>query len=172
MKCTNITNILSSCKEPIKVTIGLSLAVHINTCKPYVILELNEEICQDKLINNNYTCCKAECCSRTNGGQVFCTNYNFELDSPNINNPRILTYDREEYFDDPRRKFSTYCNEYDMYAYNYNNQKLSVYKVNYTYEDLNIPMQYNHKTSHQYLQQILFENLINQVTLIFGNFRT
>ena len=98
--------------------------------------ELNEEICQDKLINNNYTCCKAECCSRTNGGQVFCTNYNFELDSPNINNPRILNYDREEYFDDPRRKFCTYCNEYDMYAYNFNNQKILIYKVNYTYKDL------------------------------------
>ena len=98
--------------------------------------ELNEEICQDKLINNNYTCCKAECCSRTNGGQVFCTNYNFELNSPNINNPRILNYDREEYFDDPRRKFCTYCNEYDMYAYNFNNQKILIYKVNYTYKDL------------------------------------
>ena len=97
--------------------------------------ELNEDICQDKIINNN-TCCKAECCSRNNGGEVFCYNYNFNLDNPNINNNRILNYDRAEYFDDPRRRFCTYFNKYYTTINNFNQNRIPINNVKYTYEDL------------------------------------
>ena len=98
--------------------------------------ELNEDICQNKIINNKI-CCKAECCSRNNGGKVFCNDYNFQANSPNINNHKILSYDREEYYDDPRRRFCTYYNKYDSNINRFNNQKdIRIAYVNYTYEDL------------------------------------
>ena len=105
-------------------------------CRDVKDAELNEDICQNKIINNKI-CCKAECCSRNNGGKVFCTDYNFQLNSPNINNYKVISYDREEYYDDPRRRFCTYYNKYyDFDIYNFNNQNINIMKVYYNYEDL------------------------------------
>ena len=104
-------------------------------CRGVTDGELNEDKCQDKIINNRI-CCKAECCSKTNGGEVFCSNYNFQVDNPNINNHKILSYDREEYFDDPRRRFCTYFNKYDRTIDNFNTQLINIKNENYTYEDL------------------------------------
>ena len=83
-------------------------------CRDVKDAELNEDICQNKIINNKI-CCKAECCSRNNGGQVFCTDYNFQLNNPNIDNYKVISYDREEYYNDPRRRFCTYYTYYNKY---------------------------------------------------------
>ena len=48
-------------------------------CRDVKEFELNEKICQEKILKNN-TCCRAECCSRTNGGKIYCLPYNFDLD--------------------------------------------------------------------------------------------
>ena len=98
--------------------------------------ELNEGICQDKIINNDWTCCRAECCSRTNGGNVHCYDYNFDLDNPKISNYKILTYDEEESFEDPRRKFCTYYNKYNKDIKLFKNQEINISYSQYNYEDL------------------------------------
>ena len=98
--------------------------------------ELNEEICQDKIINNNWTCCRADCCYRTNGGEVICNDYNFDLKNPNVYNHRILNYDEEEYFEDPRRRLCTYCNKYSRDINIFMNQIILVKSSSFNYEEL------------------------------------
>ena len=98
--------------------------------------ELNEEICQDRIINNNWTCCRAECCSKTNGGIIYCSDYNFDLNNPNINNYKILNYDEEEYLEDPRRRLCTYYNKYYKDINTFMNQKIQIQKASFNYEDL------------------------------------
>ena len=98
--------------------------------------ELNENICQDKIINNDWTCCRAECCSRTKGGKVHCYDYNYDLDNPTISNYKILTYDEEESFKDPRKRFCTYYNRYHKDIYLFNNQQIKISYSQYNYEDL------------------------------------
>ena len=116
----------------------LSAEIKINPsfdCRDIKDKELNEDICQDKIINNS-TCCRAECCSRTNGGNVFCNNYNFDLENPNIKNHKILNYDDDEYFEDPRRRFCTYYNKYEKDIYSFMNQKINIEHFKYNYEEL------------------------------------
>ena len=98
--------------------------------------ELNEVFCQDRIINNNWTCCRAECCYRTNGGEVFCNDYNFDLKNPNTYNHRILTYDEEEYFEDPRRRLCTYCNKYYQDINKFLNQNIKIKSSPFNYEEL------------------------------------
>ena len=98
--------------------------------------ELNEVVCQDQIINNNWTCCKAECCFRTNGGNVYCNEYNFNLQNPNIYNHRILTYDEEEYFEDPRRRFCTYYNKYYKDINRFMGNSINIDYLSFNYEDL------------------------------------
>ena len=98
--------------------------------------ELNEEICQDKIINNNWTCCRADCCHRTNGGEVICNDYNFDLKNPNVYNHRILNYDEEEYFEDPRRRLCTYCNKYSQDINSFMNQSIKIKSSSFNYEEL------------------------------------
>ena len=105
-------------------------------CRGVKDVELNENICQDKIINNDWTCCKAECCSRTNGGNVHCYDYNFDLENPKISNYKILTYDEEESFEDPRRRFCTYYNKYNKDIKLFKNQEINISYSQYNYEDL------------------------------------
>ena len=86
---------------------NLAAEIKINSffdCRGVKDNELNEFVCQNK-INNNWTCCRSECCFRTAGGYIYCNDYNFDLDNPNISNNKILSYDYEEFFEDPRRRF-------------------------------------------------------------------
>ena len=84
-------------------------------CRDIYDQELNEEICQNQIVKNN-TCCKSECCLKTNGDETFCNNYIFNLNDESnkesIKNNRILYYNEEEYFDDPKRRFCSYYNKY------------------------------------------------------------
>ena len=98
--------------------------------------ELNENVCQDRIINNNWTCCRPDCCYRTNGGEIKCNDYNFDIENPVINNNKILTYDLEEYFEDPRRRLCTYYNKYDGQINKFLNQTIKICTLSYNYEDL------------------------------------
>ena len=96
--------------------------------------ELNEKICQNKIVNN-YTCCRAECCSRTNDNTIFCKNY--LINSNNIpNNYHSLYYNDEEILEDPRRKFCTYFNKYSHYIYQSNLTNIRLYQYKYNYKDI------------------------------------
>ena len=80
-------------------------------CRDVYDPELNEEICQNQIVKNN-TCCKNECCLKTNGDETFCYNYAFKLENDAIKNNIILYYNDQEYFDDPKRRF---CSNYSVY---------------------------------------------------------
>ena len=117
---------------------NLAAEIKINSffdCRGVKDNELNEFVCQNK-INNNWTCCRSECCFRTAGGYIYCNDYNFDLDNPNISNNKILSYDYEEFFEDPRRRFCTYYNNYDGLIDTYFNKNLKIENFNYNYEDL------------------------------------
>jgi len=104
-------------------------------CRDVYDPELNEEICQNKIVKNN-TCCKSECCLKTNNDETFCTNYVFNLnDEDNIKNNRILFYTDEEYNDDPKRRFCSYYNIYNKIKSIGSDYKLSGYlfRCNYNY---------------------------------------
>ena len=106
-------------------------------CRDVKDEELNEIICQDKIINN-YTCCRPECCTRENNGKVFCYNYNFNLSNPDIINYKVLNYDDEEIIEDPRLKFCTYYNTYekDININTLFNGKIKISQYKYNYSDL------------------------------------
>ena len=120
-------------------------------CRDVYDPELNENKCQNQIVNGN-TCCKSECCSKTNGDKIFCNDYLFTFDNDKIKNNRILYYNDEEYFDDPRRRFCSYYNIYttskNLGAYtSYTN----LYRSKYNYKDIylsdSIPM-YIGKSMH------------------------
>ena len=98
--------------------------------------ELNEEICQDRIIKNNWTCCRAECCLRSNGGKSYCYDYNFDLKNPNIYNNKILSYDAKEYFEDPRRRLCTYYNQYYGDIKKFLNKNIKIKRLSFNYEKL------------------------------------
>ena len=85
-------------------------------CRDIYDPELNEEICQNQIVKNN-TCCKSECCSKTNGDEAFCQDYLFNFNIDSIKNNRILYYNDEEYFDDPKRRFCSYYSTYNRINY-------------------------------------------------------
>ena len=105
-------------------------------CKDVYDPELNEEICQNQIVENN-TCCKSECCLKTNGDEIFCYNYAFDLDEEAIKNNRILYYNDEEYFEDPKRRFCSYYNKYttDIHLET-DNGELKLYKCKFDYESI------------------------------------
>ena len=73
-------------------------------CRDVYDPELNEELCQNQILKNN-TCCKSECCLKTEKFETFCFDYAFKLNDEVIKNNRILYYNDEEYFEDPKRRF-------------------------------------------------------------------
>ena len=104
--------------------------------------ELNEKICQNKIINN-YTCCKPECCFRTNGNNIYCNDYVFSLNDNILGHNKILFYNDDELLEDPKRRFCTYYNEYRG---NMNQKDLTfidLYRFKYNYIDIF----YSNKTS-------------------------
>ena len=122
-------------------------------CRDVYDPELNENKCQNQIVNGN-TCCKSECCSKTNGDETFCNNYLFTFDNDKIKNNRILYYNDEEYFDDPRRRF---CSYYNIYTTNSNlgafTDNTNLFRSKYNYKDIylsdSIPM-YIGKSKHSY----------------------
>ena len=127
--------ILGNSPDFYSLTAELKLKTYFD-CRGVKDEELNEVICQDKIIYNNWTCCRNECCFRTNGGNVYCNNYNFDLKNPNINNHKILTYDYEEYLEDPRRRYCTYCNKYYTDISSFFNSYIDIAYSSFNYEDL------------------------------------
>ena len=126
--------ILGNSPDFYSLTAELKLKTYFD-CRGVKDEELNEVVCQDKIIDNNWTCCRAECCFRTNGGNVYCNNYNFDLKNPNINNHKILTYDYEENFEDPRR-YCTYYNKYYTDISSFFNSYIDIAYSSFNYEDL------------------------------------
>ena len=113
-------------------------------CRDVYDQELNEDLCQNEIVDGN-TCCKSECCFKTNEDVTFCYNYLFTFDINKIKNHRQLYYNDEEYFEDPRRRFCTYYNIYarsDTLRYYTSNTNL--YRSIYNYKDIylsdSIPM--------------------------------
>ena len=105
-------------------------------CRGIYDKELNEEICQNKIITN-YTCCRAECCMRTNGNTVKCNNYQFDSSTIPLNN-KILLYNDDEFFEDPRRRFCTYYNNYNgnINHYYYLTNYVNLYQMKFNYYEL------------------------------------
>jgi hypothetical protein len=110
---------------------------YIYDCKDVFDGELNEEYCQNKVVSSS-TCCRPECCIRTNNenDNLFCYDYVFD-EIPT--NDKILLYNDEEMLEDPRKKFCTYYNSYSgtighKALYNTNPQR--IYKYKYNYEDI------------------------------------
>ena len=90
---------------------------------------LLNEICQDEIVNN-FTCCKSECCIRTDENMV-CSNYSFNLQQSHYNNDKILNYNEDELYDDPRRRYCYYFNKYIGDTHTLSN--INLYKENYDF---------------------------------------
>ena len=96
---------------------------------------LNEAQCQDRIVSN-FTCCKSECCPRPKDNENFnCNNYNFDL-KKSYNDNTILTYNDEERFDDPKRRYCKYYNKYSNTTSILLNKMYCVEECNYNYEDI------------------------------------
>ena len=89
---------------------------------------LNEE-CQDKIVNN-FTCCKSECCMRSDENMV-CTDYSFDLQQSHYDNDKILNYNEDELYDDPRRRYCHYFNNYIGETHSLSS--ISLYKQNFSF---------------------------------------
>ena len=120
-------------KEYIKVEAKLN---SYYDCRDVYDPELNEEICQNQIVKNN-TCCKSECCLKTNGDETFCYNYVFDLYNKDFKNHRILYYNDEEYFEDPKRRFCSYYNKYTTdINLRVDDGELYLYKCKYDYKSI------------------------------------
>jgi hypothetical protein len=95
---------------------------------------LLNEICQDKLVNN-FTCCKSECCIRTDDNMV-CSNYSFNLQQSHYDNDKILNYNEDELYDDPRRRYCYYFNKYIRDTHTLS--QINLYKENYAFNYVSI----------------------------------
>ena len=104
--------------------------------------ELNEEKCQNKKVNN-YTCCRAECCIRTNGNNLYCNEYTFN--SNNDLNKYIL-YNDEELLEDPKRGLCTYYNEYYKNISHMDLTNIPLYQLKYNYKSLYLNNNKNKKS--------------------------
>ena len=110
-------------------------------CRDVYDPELNENKCQNQIVEGS-TCCKSECCSKTNGDETFCNNYLFSFDSEaidKIKNNRILYYNDEEYFEDPRRRFCSFYNVFASDNYNLKNivsDSPNLHRSIYNYKDI------------------------------------
>lgn len=105
-------------------------------CQDVFDEELNEKFCQNKILSSR-TCCRPECCIRTNNenDNLFC--YDYIFDGIPGNN-RVLLYNEEEKLEDPKKRFCTYFNSYKESLKHsniiYNNDNL--YRLNYNYVQL------------------------------------
>ena len=94
---------------------------------------LLNEVCQNTIINN-LTCCRSDCCIKKNE-EILCNNYNFNLKKIFLDN-KILNYNDEERFEDPRRRYCKYFNKYTGLASKILNNYLQIDYFEYSYEDL------------------------------------
>jgi hypothetical protein len=95
---------------------------------------LLNEICQDEIVNN-FTCCKSECCMRTNKNMI-CSNYSFNLQQSHYDNGMILNYNEDELYDDPRRRYCYYSNKYIGDTHKLSNINLYKENFNFSYEEI------------------------------------
>ena len=125
-------------------------------CRDVYDPELNEEICQNQIVKNN-TCCKSECCLKTNGDETFCYNYVFDLYNKDFKNHRILYYNDEEYFEDPKRRFCSYYNKYTTdINLRADDGELYLYKCKYDYKSI-----YLNKAPHMCIGKSACNNDLN-----------
>ena len=95
--------------------------------------ELNEEKCQNKILNN-YTCCRPQCCSRTNGKEINCYDYIFNSNDFR-HHYKILLFNDEEILEDPKRK-CTYFTKYENDINQKDLTNINLYKCKYNYTQL------------------------------------
>lgn len=95
---------------------------------------LNEEKCQNQIVNN-LTCCKSDCCYKDKNGETVCTEYNFNIKKSYLDK-RILNYNDEEIFDDPRRRYCQYTNNLSGTTSRLLDYNLEFEKFYYTYENI------------------------------------
>ena len=93
---------------------------------------LNEKNCQNKLVNN-LTCCKSECCFQNNSEEIVCNNYNFNVKNSSLDKNK-LTYNIEEMFDDPKRRYCQYMNLFSGNTSKVLTYNLEMEQFNYSYE--------------------------------------
>ena len=117
----------------------LNIVVKLNTsfdCRGVKAGLLNEDYCQDKIVNN-ITCCKSECCynNKDKQGNTKCNNYNFNTRKTSTEKNK-LTYNYDEIIDDPRRRYCQYMNLNIGETSTILNYNLLMEPFNYTYEDI------------------------------------
>ena len=117
----------------------LKIVVKLNTsfdCRGVKFGLLNEDYCQDKIVNN-ITCCKSECCynNKDKKGNTQCNNYNFNIRKTSTDKNK-LTYNNDEIIDDPRRRYCQYMNLNSGETSTILNYNLLMEPFNYTYEDI------------------------------------
>ena len=95
---------------------------------------LNEDKCQNKIVNN-LTCCKSECCYKDKTGETRCNNYNFDI-KKNTLSKNILIYNNEEIYDDPKRRYCQYMNRLSGKTSKVLNYNLQMELFNYSYENI------------------------------------
>ena len=115
----------------------MNIAIKINSsydCRGVTNGLLNEEVCQNKILNNSI-CCKSECCTKNDKGKTHCINYEF--------NPRktkadknFLVYNSDELFDDPKRRYCQYMSTFSGYSSTISGFNLRHELTNYSYENI------------------------------------
>ena len=120
--------------EPNGANMDLELKINsLYDCRGVKDQELNEKNCQDKILYN-YTCCRPECCVRTLGNNLFCSEYGFNLNDIS----KDFLYNDEEILEDPKRRLCTYYNDYvkSISHKDISNDNLQLYQLKYNYKDL------------------------------------
>ena len=95
---------------------------------------LNEEICQNKIVNN-LTCCKSTCCHKDNDENFFCNNYDFNVKQSSLDK-NILVYNYDEMLDDPKRRYCEYINKFSGNTSKVLDYNLGIEILNYSYENI------------------------------------
>ena len=105
---------LNDTYDNVSYTKKLDIDVKLDTyfdCQGITKGLLNEAECQNKIVSN-LTCCRSECCPRPkNDKNMKCNNYNFDL-KKSFYDYTILTYNDEERYEDPKRRYCKYYNKY------------------------------------------------------------
>jgi len=95
---------------------------------------LNEDKCQNKIVNN-LTCCKSTCCGKDRKGNYKCNDYNFNVKQSTLDK-NILIYNYDEMMDDPKRRYCEYYNVFSDNTSKVLDYTLEKEKFNYSYENI------------------------------------
>ena len=95
---------------------------------------LNEEKCQNKIVNN-FTCCKSQCCYKNKKEQPVCNNYIFNIQKISLDK-NTLIYNHDELYEDPRRRYCQYMNLFTGNTSRILDYNLQMERFNYNYENV------------------------------------